>query len=199
MPSFVTELTSGVVMLLFNFIILRLAGNTGVAAFAVITVISLVVAAIYTGLGIQPIISLNHGTGNLSNVKTILRYVMIAVLLISGTIYAIIFFQSSRIVSVFNSEKNEVLQNLAAAGLRLYFLACLFIGFNIVTATYFTSKERPFPAQVISFLRGFFILIPMAFLLSAILEMTDVWCAYPLTECIVSMIGITLAAQKHSK
>lgn len=49
-PPFITELTSGVVMLLFNFIILRLGGNTGVAAFAVITVISLVVVAIYIGL-----------------------------------------------------------------------------------------------------------------------------------------------------
>ena len=71
-----TELSSGIVMFLFNFIILRLEGNTGVAAFGVITVISLVVVAIYTGLsqGIQPIISANYGTGNRAEVKTILRY-----------------------------------------------------------------------------------------------------------------------------
>lgn len=191
-PSFVTEVTSGIVMLVFNFIILGLAGNTGVAAFAVITVISLVVVAIYTGLsqGIQPIISLNHGAGNPSNVKSIFKYALITVLILSGVIYTIIFFGASQLASVFNSENNSVLQALAVTGLRLYFIACPFIGFNIVAATYFTSTERPRPAQIISLLRGFFVLIPMAFLLSALLKMTGVWCAYPLTEFTVALIGL---------
>ena len=58
---FLTEFTSGIVMFLFNFIILRIAGNIGVAAFGVITVISLVVVSVFTGLsqGIQPIIHAN--------------------------------------------------------------------------------------------------------------------------------------------
>lgn len=193
-PSFVTETTSGIVMLVFNFIILGLEGNTGVAAFAVITVISLVIVAIYTGLsqGIQPIISLNHGAGNPSNVKSILKYALITVLILSSVIYTIIFFGASQLVSIFNSENNHILQTLAVTGLRLYFLACPFIGFNIVTATYFTSTERPHPAQIISLLRGFFVLIPMAFLLSALLKMTGVWCAYPLTEFIVAWVGVML-------
>lgn len=191
-PPFVTEITSGIVMLLFNFIILRLEGNTGVAAFAVITVISLVVVAIYTGLtqGIQPVISLNHGINNTSNVISVLRYALIAVLFLSSVIYAIIFFGAPQLVSIFNSEKNETLQAFAETGLRLYFLACPFIGFNIVTAIYFTSTERPRPAQVISFLRGFLILIPAAFLLSVIWKMTGVWCAYPMTEGVVALIGL---------
>ena len=161
-PSFVTEATSGIVMLVFNFIILGLEGNTGVAAFAVITVISLVVVAIYTGLsqGIQPILSLNHGAGNSSNVKSILKYALITVLLLSGAIYTTIFLGASQLVSIFNSENNGTLQVLAVRGLRLYFLACPFIGFNIVTATYFTSTERPRPAQIISLSRGFFVLVP---------------------------------------
>lgn len=191
MPPFVTELSSGIVMFLFNFIILRLEGNIGVAAFGVITVISLVVVAVYTGLsqGIQPIISMKHGAGNRTGVKTILRYAMVTVVLLSGVIYTVIFFGASKIAFVFNSERNGTLQTLAVSGLKLYFLACPFIGFNIVTATYFTSTERPRPAQIISFLRGLFVLVPMAFLLSAILKMTGVWLAYPSTECVVAMVG----------
>lgn len=190
-PPFVTELSSGIVMLLFNFIILRLEGNIGVAAFGVITVISLVVVAIYTGLsqGIQPIISANHGTGNKAGVKVILRYAMVTVLLLSGMIYTAIFFGASQLAFAFNSERNEVLQTLAVTGLKLYFLACPFIGFNIVAAIYFTSTERPRPAQIISFLRGMFVLVPAAFLLSALLEMTGVWLAYPISECIAAMVG----------
>lgn len=190
-PPLVTELSSGIVMFLFNFIILRLEGNIGVAAFGVITVISLVVVAVYTGLsqGIQPIISINYGTGNRAGVKTILRYAMITVLFLSSIIYTVIFFGASQLAFIFNSERNEMLQNLAVTGLKLYFLACPFIGFNIVTATYFTSTEHTCPAQIISFLRGMFVLVPVAFFLSAILKMTGVWLAYPVTESIVSIVG----------
>ncbi len=200
-PPLVTEITSGIVMFLFNFIILRLAGNIGVAAFSVITVISLVVVAMYTGLsqGIQPIISLNHGAGNAANVKAILKYAMVTALFMSCLIYGIIFFDASWLASVFNSENNQMLQKFAVEGMRLYFLACPFIGFNIVTAIYFTSTERPRPAQLISLLRGFFILVPMAFLLSAFLEMTGVWCAYPATECLVALIGMVLYILKKRK
>ncbi len=195
-PPLVTEVSSGIVMFLFNFIILRLAGNIGVAAFGVVTVISLVVIAIYTGLsqGIQPIISQNYGKGNAADVKTILKYAMRTVFLLSCVIYAAIFFGASPIASVFNSEGNETLQTFAITGMKLYFLACPFIGFNIVTATYFSSTGRPRPSQIISFLRGLFVLVPMAFLLSAILKMTGVWCAYPLTECIVTIIGMIFYA-----
>lgn len=191
-PPFVTEVSSGIVMFLFNFIILRLEGTIGVAAFGVVTVISLVVIAIYTGLsqGIQPIISSNHGRGNAENVKTILRYAMFTVLLLSGIIYTVIFFGASQIAFIFNSGKNEMLQIFAVEGLKLYFLACPFIGFNIVIATYLISTEHPRPAQIISLLRGLFVLVPMAFLLSAIWGMTGVWCAYPLTECTVAITGM---------
>lgn len=67
---FLTEITSGIVMFLFNFIILRISGNVGVAAFGIITVTSLVVTAVYTGLsqGIQPIISRNYGAKNSKNI-----------------------------------------------------------------------------------------------------------------------------------
>ena len=120
-----------------------------------------------------------------------MRSAMVTALLLSGIMYAVIFFDASQIALIFNIERNETLQALAVTGLKLYFLACPFIGFNIVTATYFTSTERPRLAQIITLLRGLAVLVPMAFLLSAILEMTGVWCAYPLTEFIVAIVGMT--------
>ena len=166
-PPLVTEVSSGVVMFLFNFIILRLNGNTGVAAFGIVSVISLVVIAIYTGLsqGIQPILSLNHGAGNKENVNTIRTYALTTALLLSVVLYSILFFGADPIALVFNSEKDMLLQALAIPGIRLYFLACPFIGFNLVTATYLISTEHPRPAQIISVSRGILVLIPMAFII----------------------------------
>ena len=198
---FLTEATSGVVMFLFNFIILRIEGNIGVAAFGIVSVVSLVVISFYTGLtqGAQPIMSSNYGSRNFQNIKIILKYTLITMLISSCLIYATIFFGSSELTSIFNSEKNQILQILAEYGLKLYFIACPFIGTNIVLATYFISTEKPLYAQIISLSRGFIVLIPITFLLSYLFKMTGVWCAYPITECIVSIIGLIIfvITKKH--
>ena len=191
---FLTEVTSGVVMFLFNFIILKISGNIGIAAFSVITVISLVVIAIYTGLseGIQPLISKKYGENKIDDVKILLRYSMITMIILSCIIYSITFLRATDIASIFNSEKNATLQELSETGLKIYFIACPFIGFNIVLATYFYSIEKPFFAQIISLARGFIILIPTAFLLSYIFKMMGVWSTYPVSEFIVTLIAVTL-------
>lgn len=201
LPALITEASSGIVMIIFNFIILRLSGNVGVAAYGVIAAVSLVVVAIYTGLsqGIQPIISLHYGLKNSTDVKAIFRYALITALLLSAVIYSVIFFGASPIASVFNSEGNETLQRIAENGLRLYFTACPFVGFNIIVSTYFTSTEHPLPAQIISLLRGFFLIVPMAFVLSLSFQMNGVWFAFPITELATTAAGsFFLRFQKRS-
>lgn len=61
--SLITEVSSGIVILVFNFLILDLSGNTGVAAYGVLANIALVLIAISTGIaqGIQPIVSSHPG------------------------------------------------------------------------------------------------------------------------------------------
>ena len=124
---------------------------------------------------------------------------MVTMLLLSGMVYLTIFFRAPQLAFIFNSERDEKLQRFAVMALKLYFLACPFMRFNIITATYFTSTERPRPAQIISLLRGFFVLVPVAFLLSSLLKMTGVWCAYPLTEFIVALAGVAFYTVSKKK
>ncbi|WP_278566541.1 MATE family efflux transporter [Anaerostipes caccae] len=199
LPSLITEVSSGIVIIVFNMILLRIAGNIGVAAYGVIANLSLVVMAVYTGIaqGIQPVLSSNYGAGNHKNVTAILRYAVTAVIVISACVYLCIFFGAEPITGVFNSNHNKTLQDIAAAGLKIYFTASVFAGFNVVAAVYFTSTEYPRPAHIISILRGFVIIIPMAFLLSALGGITGVWSAFPTTELLVSLIGMILLFQFH--
>ena len=194
LPSLITEVSSGIVIIVFNTIILGIAGNIGVAAYGVIANLSLVVTAIYTGIsqGIQPILSRSYGTGNQKDVQSILRYALTAEALVSAVVYLCVFFGADLIAAVFNSENNAVLQDIAVTGLKLYFTACVFAGFNIIISVYFTSTENALPAHVISILRGFIVIIPMAFILSAAAELLGVWAAFPATELIVSLIGAGL-------
>lgn len=194
LPSLITEVSSGIVMIVFNTIILGIAGNIGVAAYGVIANLSLVVMSIYTGIsqGIQPLLSSGYGTGNRKKTQSVLRYALVSAVLISVVVYVCVFFGAEPIAAVFNSEQNATLQSIAVTGLKIYFTACVFAGFNIILSVYFTSTENALPAHIISILRGFVVIIPMAFLLSAAAELTGVWAAFPATELIVSLIGAGL-------
>ncbi|MFV0364180.1 MAG: MATE family efflux transporter [Suipraeoptans sp.] len=194
LPSLVTEISSGIVIIVFNIIILKLTGNTGVAAYGIIANISLVVLAIYTGIaqGVQPLISSSYGAGQKANIKALLRYAIITVIILSAIVYLFIFIGSAQIVAVFNSESNEALQNIAITGMKYYFTGILFAGCNIVTSIYFTSTNNVIPAQIISILRGFVIIIPMAYLLSTLRGINGIWLAFPVTEIIVSIVTVLL-------
>lgn len=201
LPSLITEVSSGIVIIIFNRIILGLEGNTGVAAYGVIANLSLVVIAIYTGIsqGIQPILSSNYGKGIRENVQAILRYAGTTVVILSAGIYLCMFFGAEPITAIFNSEKNQILQEIAEAGLKIYFTGCVFAGLNIILSVYFTSTERPLPAQIISVMRGFIVIIPMSFLLSAIAGLPGVWASFPATEFLVSLVGVGLYAVMRKK
>lgn len=199
LPPFLTEVTSGIVMFLFNRIMLRLAGNTGVAAFGIVTVLSLVVVAIETGVaqGVQPLLSRYYGLQKPAAIQTIFRNGLLTVLGLSAGIYAVIYFGADILTAAFNWEQDGQLQAYAVRGLKLYFTACPLMGVNILLATYCISTDRAFPAHAISLLRGCIVLIPMALFLSERFGMTGVWCACPATEFVVAGMGILLCRRVH--
>lgn len=200
-PSLVTEVASGIVMIVFNMIILNLGGNTGIAAYGVIANLVLVVIAIYTGVaqGMQPLISRAYGNQNIKTVRQILRYGLYTITVLSVLIYTGIYFFASPITAIFNSEQNKTLQEIAELGLRLYFTGILFAGCNIVLSIYFTSTEKPLPAHIISLLRGLVFIIPLAFLLSVLWGITGVWLAFPEAEFLVTVLGIGIYRKFQTK
>ena len=186
------QVSSGLVMIVFNIIILDLKGNTGIAAYGIIANLSLVVTAVYSGLaqGMQPLGSHFYGMGNKPQTRMVLRYAMVTMLVLSGMIYGLIGLFTQPIIGIFNSENNRQLQEIAAMGLRLYFVSSPFIGYNTVLAMFFTSVERAMPAHVLSLLRGFILIIPAAFGFSVLWGMTGVWKVYPLVEAVVMLFGL---------
>jgi len=199
LPSLITEISVGAVLVVFNIIIFGLSGNMGVAAYGVIANILIVIISIYNGIaqGIQPLVSKYYGLGETTNAKIILRYALILMGVISAVIYAGVYFFAYPIASAFNSEQNAVLQNLAVSGMRIYFVGGIFAGFNIIVAMYFASEERTRPAFIISILRGFVFILPLVFLLSNIAGITGVWMTFPITEMIVCVIAVAFYRAKN--
>ena len=198
-PSLITELSSGIVIIVFNFVILKLQGNTGVAAYGVIANLSLVVSSIFTGM--QPLTSRTHGSGDYTGVQKVRHYALTLMLLLSAIVYLFVFIFADPITAAFNSEHSRQLQQIATIGLKLYFVSTPFMDYNIIMAVFLASTERPVPAQIISLLRGLIIIIPMTILLSSLFGMTGVWLSCPASEGLVALIAmiILLTRTPHRK
>ena len=162
-PSFITEFSSGIIILLFNFTILGISNNTGVAAYGIIANLALIVISIFTGIaqGIQPIISKSYGEGKIKNTKTIFKYGLITSISLGIGCYFIGFKFSKEIVNLFNSEGDKVLLSMAIEGIKVYFIAFIIMGINIVTTSFFASINEARESFIISIMRGLIVVIPL--------------------------------------
>ena len=99
-------------ILVFNFLILDLSGNTGVAAYGVLANIALVLIAISTGIaqGIQPIVSSHPGKKGQPVRHQIRCYALLTALLLALLSYAVIFLLADPIADLFNKDQNTALR-----------------------------------------------------------------------------------------
>ena len=193
-PSLVTEVSSGLVIAVFNLLILGLAGNVGVAAYGVVANISIVVIAIYNGIaqGVQPLLSREYGRSQEKNVHRFLGCAMKLTVVLAIVIYVGIYWNADEIAMIFNSGRDMDLQRIAVEGLKIYFTACPFVGANILLAIYFAATDQAAPAQMISLLRGLIVIIPLAFIMANVAGLTGVWITFPLTELVVCVVACGL-------
>lgn len=197
LPSFITEFSSGIVILIFNMVILHLAGNTGVAAYGIIANMALVAVGIFTGVaqGIQPMISTNYGMGEHRNIKKTFSYAVLLAIALGVCFYAAGLLFTTPIVSVFNGEQNAELARMAEEGVRLYFLAFLIMGINIIAAAVFAALEQSVRSFVLSISRGGAAIVPVIFLLAWSLGMTGVWLTIPCAEGMTLLLTVLYSLQ----
>ena len=191
LSSLVSELASGITLLLINLVLLRIAGNTAVAAYGVIANLALVESAIFTGLstGVQPLISRSAEADR----RRLLRWTVTTALVISALMYVLVFVFASPITAVFNSEHDPALAACAVPGLRIYFAGFLAACINIISAAYFSAAGQASRGFIISLVRSIIAIPPVLFALSALLGVTGVWLTFPAVEalaCVLSLLFI---------
>ena len=189
--SLITEMSSGIVIIVFNLLILDISGNMGVAAYGILANIALVLVSVFTGIGqgIQPVVSRYAGEGGRAQRNRLRRYAICSSLLTALLAYTAVAVFSVPIAELFNRDRSPVLTSIASEGMRIYFISLFFSGINIVASAFLSSADRPKEAFAISALRGFILIIPAAWLMSSLLGMTGVWMAVPAAEAIVCFLS----------
>lgn len=192
LSALIGELASAISLFTFNLILMDMAGYIGVAAYGIIANVALVGTSIFTGVGqgIQPLASQAYGQQDISSLRKLLFYTLIASFSLGALLCAGICFLASPIAAAFNHENNAALASIAVHGLRIYFIGYLFAGVNIPAASFLSAACHAIQALGVSLLRSCLLLIPMIFLLGSRFGLSGVWAAFPVTEAAVTILAL---------
>lgn len=183
MPSFIVEISSGIVIFTFNIAILYMIGEIGVSAYSIIANVALICASIFTGIGqaIQPIISINFGAEQYDRVERVKKLALIYAIITGAIFYTMGILFPRQIVSFFTSEGGEIV-SITINGIKYYFLAFLIMGINIVMGSYYQSREYTMASNIISLGRGMIFLVIGLMILPRILGVDGIWLSVVFAE-----------------
>lgn len=199
--GFVGELSSGVTTTVFNFLLLRLAGNVAVAAYGVVANFALVATAIFNGVaqGAQPLVSQCYGKNEMAGARKLLLLGCGTALGLAALLYGVVFGYTDALTALFNSENSALMAEFAHSGMRIYFVGYFFAGCNIVAAGYLGAVNRPAEASITSLCRGMVGIVVCSLVLSALFGMNGVWAAFPVSEAITLALTVFLLKRKAGR
>ena len=194
----VTELSTCIVTLMFNIVLMHYAGEKGIAAFTAINYLNFVLMSCIIGMseGLRSIISYNYGMGNHSRIRKTLRLATRVTMAFAVVMFIAFHFFGREMVTIFFRAGETEIILMAANATAILAFAYLFSGFNILIAGYFTSVGQAKYSLIISVLRGVGLLSVFMLFLPALLGIRGIWLTVPLAEIITLAVAGILYLRK---
>jgi putative MATE family efflux protein len=167
----------------------RYGGDLAVSAMgAVFAIVSLFVfVAFGINGGVQPIIGYNYGAGRSSRVRHAALLAIGAAVAVFTLGYAVVQLFPRTLVSLFTGGSRE-LTDLSAGALRRVLLCMPLIGFQIVASGYFQAVGKPRHSMFLSVSRSILFLIPLLYVMPAIVGLQGLWLAPPTADFLAAVV-----------
>lgn len=195
-----TNLSTSLVSVLYNFQLMKLAGENGVAAYGVLMYVNFIFLAIFFGyaIGGAPVISYHYGAGNRAELKNLLRKSLV-LMGVSGTALTLLAEVCAAPLSHLFVGYDAALYDLTYSGLRLYVLSFLATGFNIFGSAFFTALNDGGVSAAISFLRTLVFQVLVVLALPLLLGIDGIWLAVTVAELLALAVTVCFLVVKRKK
>ena len=195
-----TNLSMSLVNILYNFQLLRLAGENGVAAYGVIMYAAFLFVAVFVGyaVGSAPIVSFHYGAGNRAEVHNLYEKSLRLIAVVAVTLTAASMVIIPYVARFFVGYDPELLA-LTSRAFRLYALSFLIMGFNVYASSFFTALGDGVTSALISFLRTLVFQLAALLLLPALWGIDGVWLAVTAAELAALAVSVYMFMTKDQK
>ena len=186
-----TNLSMSLVNILYNFQLLRLAGENGVAAYGVIMYAAFLFVAVFVGyaVGSAPIVSFHYGARNHAEVHNLYQKSLRLIAVVAVTMTAASMVIIPYVARIFVGYDAQLLA-LTSRAFRLYALSFLIMGFNVYASSFFTALGDGVTSALISFLRTLVFQLAALLLLPALWGIDGVWLAVTAAELAALAVSV---------
>ena len=196
----VSNVTASIVGILYNFQLLKYAGENGVASYGVLMYIQFIFIAIFIGyaMGSAPIVSYHYGAQNHRELKNLLRKSTILMGTIGAAMVVVAQLLAIPLSKLFVGY-DMTLYEMTLHALRISTVAFLIVGFNIFASSFFTALNNGGVSAAISFLRTFIFKLAAVLLLPVLLGLDGIWWADVTAEIFAFIISLIFLFAKKNK
>lgn len=198
----VTEFSVGVIIFLFNNVLIRVSGDDGVVIYTVIAYVSQLILMTMMGInqGMQPLVSYYHGREENYIHRYILRIALCTAGIASLAAFTFGILYPDPVVAVFiEPSENQALYLNGIAAFKLFSVSFLPLGVVIILAGYFTALEKNRPAMTISIGRGLVFVTVCLLVMAALFGETGIWLSMGVSETMALILAILLYKRKLGK
>jgi Na+-driven multidrug efflux pump len=193
LSEYVGNISWNILAICYNLQLIRLMGENGVAAYAVLVYYGYLFASIFFGYNITvtPVIGYNYGAGNKAELKSLLRHSVILLLVLGFLMTLVSELSAAPAARLFVGYDPE-LTALTKRAIRLYMLSFFIAGFNLFISAWFTGLGNGKVSAVVSFVRNLVFELGFVFLLPALLGPNGIWLAVDAADLCCLVLGVTL-------
>lgn len=195
-----SNISSSVVSMLYNFQLMRLAGEDGVSAYGVLMYVQFIFISIYIGysIGCAPVVSYHFGAQNHGELKNLLGKSVLLMGCTGVALTALAMALADPLSRLFVGY-DAGLFALTSHAFRLFAWSFLLAGFNIYASGFFTALNNGGISAAISFLRTLVFQSASVLILPIFLDVDGIWWAITVSEVFAFLISVTFLLAKRGK
>lgn len=180
-----------IVAILFNNILMRIAGADGVASITIMLYVQSLFNAVYRGysMGIAPVISYNFGKSDTDRLKLI-HTLSMRLIIVASVVLTVINLLLAPYMVRFFAGSNQAVYEMALHGFRIFAISCLMTGVNVYASALFTALNDGKTSAILSFFRTVVFLVVPVLILPVLFGIDGVWIALPVGELLALIMSI---------
>ncbi len=200
-PEFVDEFSFGIFVFVFNWIIMRKLGESGVAAFSIINYMVITALVISYGISdsMHPVISQNHGALKHKRIKKFIMISIISVFALGVVISTLLVTIPQAVSGLFipSGEKETIL--LTNHFISKIWPVFIVNGINIVLAAYLTAMNRCIDSTLIILSRNIILPLFFLFIIHILIGGNGILIVLPLSELCTFVLSLFLLYKNRPK
>ncbi len=195
-----TNISMSIVTMLYNFQLMKVAGEDGVAAYGVIMYVGFVFVSAFIGfsVGSAPIISFHYGANNYDELKKLRKMSIVIIFTVSVFMTLISLLLARTLSDIFVGYDKELLE-LTVRGFSIYCFSYLLVGFNIFGSSFFTALNDGLVSAIISFLRTLLFQVVSILVLPVLFGLDGIWFAVILAEAMSLLVVLAFLKKMKPK